>query len=141
MYISYMQVFKNNIAVVHALKALAARKGCTVAQLCIAWVSHLGPHMVPIPGSTYVHSHHPVKLRYTLLIIPTTWNRSSLADFPVSLSRKAERTLENIASADIVLTAEDLREIQALLQTHPVQGVRSFKAFAGQSRDALHLWG
>lgn len=33
------------------LKRIAAELGCTPAQLCIAWVLHQGPHIVPIPGT------------------------------------------------------------------------------------------
>lgn len=32
-------------------KAIAQKKGITSAQLCLAWVSSLGPHVVPLPGS------------------------------------------------------------------------------------------
>ncbi|KAG9101668.1 hypothetical protein FRC06_002733, partial [Ceratobasidium sp. 370] len=41
---------KENI--VKALTEIANKKGITPAQLCIAWVSSLGPHVVPIPGSS-----------------------------------------------------------------------------------------
>ncbi|EIM92627.1 Aldo/keto reductase, partial [Stereum hirsutum FP-91666 SS1] len=97
------EVMKNNAAVVDALKALAAKKGCTSAQLCIAWVSSLGQHIIPIPGSS-----------------------------------KAERTLENMVGGEIVLSAEDLKEIDALLAKHPVQGSRYIDGVPSQ---VLHLWG
>lgn len=38
--------------------------------------------------------------------------------------RRAERTLENMAGADIVLTAEESAEIDRILQTNPVKGGR-----------------
>ncbi|GAB1526706.1 hypothetical protein RhiTH_009878 [Rhizoctonia solani] len=44
--------FKKNVKLVDALKALAEKKGVTTAQLSLAWVSSLGHHVVPIPGST-----------------------------------------------------------------------------------------
>ncbi|GAB1519084.1 hypothetical protein RhiTH_002150 [Rhizoctonia solani] len=44
--------FKNNVKLVNALKDLAEKKGITPAQLSLAWVSSLGQHVVPIPGST-----------------------------------------------------------------------------------------
>ncbi|KAF8684720.1 Aldo kereductase [Rhizoctonia solani] len=44
--------FKKNVKLVDALKALAEKKGVTTAQLSLAWVSSLGQHVVPIPGST-----------------------------------------------------------------------------------------
>ncbi|KAI0288299.1 aldo/keto reductase [Russula brevipes] len=46
--------FNHNLALVSALEAIAAKKGITAAQLCIAWVSSLGPRVVPIPGSSNV---------------------------------------------------------------------------------------
>ncbi|CAE7215601.1 unnamed protein product [Rhizoctonia solani] len=46
------EAFKNNMKLVDALKVIAERKNITPAQLCLAWVSSLGPHVVPIPSST-----------------------------------------------------------------------------------------
>ncbi|TFK89520.1 aldo/keto reductase [Polyporus arcularius HHB13444] len=43
---------KANLAITEALKGVAARKGITPAQLSIAWVASLGPHMIPLPGSS-----------------------------------------------------------------------------------------
>ncbi|EIM86405.1 aldo/keto reductase [Stereum hirsutum FP-91666 SS1] len=93
----------NNAAIVEALKVLAVKKGCTLAQLCIAWVAALGAHVIPIPGSS-----------------------------------KAERTVENAAAGEIALTAEDLKEIDAVLEKYPVHGVRHI---IGVPKEALHLWG
>jgi len=45
--------FKHNLAIVDALQAIAAKKNATAAQLCLAWVASLGPHVVPIPGSSH----------------------------------------------------------------------------------------
>ncbi|KAI8998519.1 aldo/keto reductase [Trametes punicea] len=44
--------FKYNMTLVDGIKAIAARKNITPAQLCIAWVSSRGPHVIPLPGST-----------------------------------------------------------------------------------------
>ncbi|KAI0300082.1 aldo/keto reductase [Multifurca ochricompacta] len=44
--------FNHNLALVSALEVIAAKKGITTAQLCIAWVASLGPKVVPIPGSS-----------------------------------------------------------------------------------------
>ncbi|KAL5524941.1 hypothetical protein ACEPAF_8810 [Sanghuangporus sanghuang] len=44
--------FKHNAAIIEGVQAIAKQKGITPAQLCIAWVSALGPHVVPIPGSS-----------------------------------------------------------------------------------------
>ncbi|KAH7923876.1 Aldo/keto reductase [Leucogyrophana mollusca] len=43
---------KHNMAIVDGLSAIAKRKGITPAQLCIAWVSSLGDHVIPLPGSS-----------------------------------------------------------------------------------------
>jgi len=44
---------RHNFAIVDALTALAKKKNITPAQLCIAWVSSLGPHVIPLPGSSH----------------------------------------------------------------------------------------
>ncbi|MEO7177718.1 MAG: aldo/keto reductase [Allosphingosinicella sp.] len=43
--------FEKNIALVHEIEAMAAEKGCTAAQLAIAWVLAQGEDIVPIPGT------------------------------------------------------------------------------------------
>ncbi|MCW3798709.1 aldo/keto reductase [Sphingomonas sp. BN140010] len=43
--------FAKNIALVHELEQLAAAKGCTAAQLALAWVLAQGQDIVPIPGT------------------------------------------------------------------------------------------
>lgn len=43
--------FQKNIDLVHQLEELAAQKGCTPAQLALAWLLAQGPNMVPIPGT------------------------------------------------------------------------------------------
>lgn len=40
-----------NFAMVKALEAVAAQKGCTAGQLALAWVLHQGDDIVPIPGT------------------------------------------------------------------------------------------
>ncbi|KZT67696.1 Aldo/keto reductase [Daedalea quercina L-15889] len=46
------EYIKHNVALVHAFEAIAAKKGCTTGQLSIAWVGALGPHVIPLPGSS-----------------------------------------------------------------------------------------
>jgi len=43
--------FDKNLALVEKVRALAAEKGCTAAQLALAWVLSRDPHLVPIPGT------------------------------------------------------------------------------------------
>lgn len=40
-----------NVRVVGEFKALAERKGCTLAQLALAWLMKQGSDVVPIPGT------------------------------------------------------------------------------------------
>ncbi|KAJ7765162.1 NADP-dependent oxidoreductase domain-containing protein [Mycena olivaceomarginata] len=44
---------EHNLQVVSALPELAAKKGVTPAQLAIAWVAALGPHIIPLPRLLY----------------------------------------------------------------------------------------
>jgi aryl-alcohol dehydrogenase-like predicted oxidoreductase len=45
------QNFYTNLAIVHRVQGLAARKHCTAAQLALAWLLAQGEDIVPIPGS------------------------------------------------------------------------------------------
>ncbi|KAG8721520.1 hypothetical protein FRC08_012396 [Ceratobasidium sp. 394] len=87
---SEQDAIQKNMNIVKALTEIADKKGVTPAQLCLAWVSALGPHVVPIPGSS-----------------------------------RAERTLENMAAASIVLSQEELGEIKRVLEANPVHGLRT----------------
>ncbi|HLP02726.1 MAG TPA: aldo/keto reductase [Opitutaceae bacterium] len=52
--------FQRNLDVVARVQALAARKGCTPAQLALAWVLAQGDDLVPIPGTKrreYLHEN------------------------------------------------------------------------------------
>jgi aryl-alcohol dehydrogenase-like predicted oxidoreductase len=43
--------FEKNLALVSEVEAIAAKKGCTAAQLALAWVLTRGNHVVAIPGT------------------------------------------------------------------------------------------
>jgi aryl-alcohol dehydrogenase-like predicted oxidoreductase len=43
--------FDRNLAIVDGLRQMAAEKGCTPAQLALAWVLSRGEDIVPIPGT------------------------------------------------------------------------------------------
>jgi aryl-alcohol dehydrogenase-like predicted oxidoreductase len=43
--------FRRNMELVEKIRAIAARKGCTPAQLALAWVLAQGDDIVPIPGT------------------------------------------------------------------------------------------
>jgi aryl-alcohol dehydrogenase-like predicted oxidoreductase len=46
--------FAKNIALVREVEAMAREKGCTTAQLALAWVLAQGEDVVPIPGTKHV---------------------------------------------------------------------------------------
>ena len=46
--------FEKNIALVREVEAMAQDKGCTAAQLALAWVLAQGDDVVPIPGTKHV---------------------------------------------------------------------------------------
>ena len=71
--------FRRNQGLADAVAVLAAEKGCTSAQLALAWVLAQGDDVVPIPG---------------------TKRRTYLE--------------ENLGAADVALTDEDLRRLDAL---------------------------
>ena len=45
------EAFAKNIELVHAIEDIATEKGCTPAQLALAWVLAQGSDIVPIPGT------------------------------------------------------------------------------------------
>jgi aryl-alcohol dehydrogenase-like predicted oxidoreductase len=47
--------FQQNLKLVKAIRSLAEHKGCTPAQLALAWLLHNGADMVPIPGAKSRH--------------------------------------------------------------------------------------
>jgi aryl-alcohol dehydrogenase-like predicted oxidoreductase len=48
--------FQRNLALVEKVKQLAHDKGCTPAQLALAWVLAQGEHIVPIPGTRRIRN-------------------------------------------------------------------------------------
>ncbi|WP_020410798.1 aldo/keto reductase [Hahella ganghwensis] len=46
--------FQRNLALVERVEELAESKGCTTAQLALAWLLHQQPDLVPIPGTRKV---------------------------------------------------------------------------------------
>ena len=81
--------FQKNLDLVAAVERIAADKGCTSAQLALAWVIAQGEDVVPIPGT------------------------------------KRRRYLEeNAAAADVRLTPDDLRRLDAAFPTGAAAGER-----------------
>jgi aryl-alcohol dehydrogenase-like predicted oxidoreductase len=48
--------FQKNLDLVRHVEEVASRKGCTPAQLALAWLLHQGDDIVPIPGTTRVEN-------------------------------------------------------------------------------------
>jgi aryl-alcohol dehydrogenase-like predicted oxidoreductase len=48
--------FQKNLDLVRHVETVASRKGCTPAQLALAWLLHQGDDVVPIPGTTRVEN-------------------------------------------------------------------------------------
>jgi len=48
--------FQRNLALVDQVKELARQKGCTAAQLALAWVLAQWQHIVPIPGTRHIRN-------------------------------------------------------------------------------------
>jgi len=46
--------FAKNRALVERLEAIAEEKGCTPAQLALAWLLAQGPDVIPIPGTKQI---------------------------------------------------------------------------------------
>ena len=44
--------FERNVAIADGLTNLAREKGCTPAQLALAWLLHRGKDVIPIPGTS-----------------------------------------------------------------------------------------
>ena len=45
------EAFETNLRLVEAVTAVASERGCTPAQLALAWLLHQGEDIVPIPGT------------------------------------------------------------------------------------------
>jgi aryl-alcohol dehydrogenase-like predicted oxidoreductase len=85
---------EHNLALVDGLRKVAAAKGCTVAQLVIAWVAAQGDDIVPLIGA-----------------------------------RSRHRLDEALAAREVVLTAEDLAEIEKAVPFGSARGDRYPTAF------------
>jgi aryl-alcohol dehydrogenase-like predicted oxidoreductase len=47
--------FAKNRELVQRIEAIAEEKGCTPAQLCLAWLLARGPDVMPIPGTKHIN--------------------------------------------------------------------------------------
>jgi len=72
--------FERNVALVERAAELARRKGCTVAQLALAWLLAQGPEVVPIPGTKSRR-----RLEENAGALGVTLSRAELAELEVLL--------------------------------------------------------
>ncbi len=85
---------EGNLPIVEMLRNYAGRKNATPAQICLAWMLHKYPNVVPIPGS-----------------------------------KNKERIIENLDSAEVVLTDEEFEALETELDTYTVYGHRGLGGF------------
>jgi aryl-alcohol dehydrogenase-like predicted oxidoreductase len=62
--------FQRNLDLVAAVETLARRKGCTAAQLALAWLLSRGNDVVPIPGSTRVERVEENAAAVAIVLMP-----------------------------------------------------------------------
>ena len=89
---------QHNTAMVDLVKAVAADKGLTPAQVALAWLLAQKPWIVPIPGTTKPH-----------------------------------RLEENLAAADVTLTADELARLTQASSEIEIQGGRYPDALEAQT--------
>ena len=76
--------FAANRALVAKIEAIAAEKGCTPAQLTLAWLLAQGPDVVPIPGTRY-----PKRLAENLGALSVTLSAEDVARISSAVPRGA----------------------------------------------------
>jgi len=90
----YQQQYReNNEQLAQSFAELAAQKGCSPAQLALAWLLAQGDHIIPIPGT-----------------------------------KKRNKLQDNAGSVDVEISAEDLKEIDAIVARYPNIGERYSEA-------------
>lgn len=83
----------NNQKLAAGFAEIAKQKGCSPAQLALAWVLVQGDNIIPIPGT-----------------------------------KKREKLKDNAGSVDVTISAEDIKQIEALLAKYPDTGDRYSEA-------------
>ena len=79
----------HNKTVFERVNEMATRKGCTAAQLALAWVHHQGTGVVPIPGTTKVENFNQNIGALTVKLTPE--EMAELESFASSDAVKGER--------------------------------------------------
>jgi aryl-alcohol dehydrogenase-like predicted oxidoreductase len=73
-----------NLRLVKRVEELAAKKGCTPAQLALAWVLAQGPDLVPIPGTK-----RRQRLVENLAALDVPLGKDELAELSAAIPREA----------------------------------------------------
>lgn len=73
---------KANMVLVEIVKAVAARKGATPAQIALAWLLAQKSWIVPIPGATEIH-----RLEEGLGAVDVTLTAADLDEIAMTLSK------------------------------------------------------
>jgi aryl-alcohol dehydrogenase-like predicted oxidoreductase len=92
--------FARNLELVNHIEAMAARKGCTAAQLALAWVLAQGPNIIPIPGTRRIRNFD-----------------ENLGALQVKLSPSDLAEIEKVFPADAVAGTRYPEKMMALLDT------------------------
>jgi aryl-alcohol dehydrogenase-like predicted oxidoreductase len=94
------EAFEANLELFEEFEILAAEAGCTPAQLCLAWLLHKDPIIVPIPGTTN----------------PNHMSENAAAA-NVRLSKEIMRRVEDLVNGDTVTGSRYAPAMQASVDT------------------------
>ena len=99
------EAFAANLELFEEFEILAAEAGCTPAQLCLAWLLHKDPNIVPIPGTTN----------------PNHMSEDAGAA-NVRLSAEIMRRVDEMVNADTVVGSRYAPAMQASVDTERMPG-------------------
>lgn len=101
------EAFAANLELFEEFEILAGEAGCTPAQLCLAWLLHKDPIIVPIPGTTN----------------PNHMSEDAAAA-NVRLSPAIMQRVDELVNADTVVGARYAPAMQASVDTEQMPGER-----------------
>jgi len=88
--------FDKNLEIVRRLEELAATKGCTPAQLALAWLVAQGEDVIPIPGSTRAERVEENAAAARIPLTPEELQSLNAVGSLVSGSRYAEAAMKAV---------------------------------------------
>jgi len=88
--------FDKNLEIVRRLEELAAKKGCTPAQLALAWLVAQGEDVIPIPGSTRAERVEENAAAARISLTPEELQSLNAVGSLVSGSRYAEAAMKAV---------------------------------------------